>query len=332
MPAGGYLTDLLLLAWVAGTLALFALVARRGGRRAVAVPCALAAVVAAAALAGELCLRYVATAPDEAVPSLATRSWTAAHWTPEQNADGFRDAAWGDARAPGVVRILLVGDEVVAGWGVDARAERVGDRLAVALGSGFEVRSAGRPTWGIGDEAEWLARALPAVHAQRVVLLAALDDAAGLLAPQEQPDVGALLAARSRVWNTERWFTLDALWVRGIRDELDAWSALQVHALARPDVAARHAALAARVAATCRGAGVELDVALLPWLGAETRELADARRNALDAWRAAGAARVLDLADVYDADARIGARAPWPDASGHARLAERLQRELFAPR
>jgi hypothetical protein len=67
------------------------------------------------------------------------------------NANGFRDVAHPEAKAPGAFRVAVLGDSFVFGSGVaqDAILTR---RLAARLGSGFEIVNLGVPGYGTDQE------------------------------------------------------------------------------------------------------------------------------------------------------------------------------------
>lgn len=69
------------------------------------------------------------------------------------NDDGLRSSL-SRARPPGVRRLVLLGDSLVFGWGVD-EGETLSDGLTSALGPGFEVLNAGIPGYST-TQAAWL--------------------------------------------------------------------------------------------------------------------------------------------------------------------------------
>ena len=67
------------------------------------------------------------------------------------NAAGFRDAPHSGARAPGVYRVVVLGDSFVFGSGVPQEATLT-RRLSAHLGPGFEIVNLGVPGYGTDQE------------------------------------------------------------------------------------------------------------------------------------------------------------------------------------
>ncbi len=329
MPAGGYLSDYLLFWYVVATLVLFALTAWRAERRVLAIALTGAGCIASVLLIGETSLRYLGDAPNDGLPTLTSRAWYLRHWKAEQNTHGVRGDDWEDA-APGVgatgdARTIVLGDDVVAGYGVADFDECVGPLLG-RLHPELEVVGVGVPTWNTGQQLQWLAANAATLGATRVLLVYSADDAVDLLPPEQQLDVQTLSEERSTVFNPARSFVGDRLWFRSMMDD-SPWWADRV-ALRGEGTRLRQEERMRRITNVCARIGVPLDVAIVPWPGNGESERAH-RSLALDMWRRVGARRVVDLAPRLDPTQRVSRWAPWPDEGAHAALAALLSAEFF---
>jgi len=85
------------------------------------------------------------------------------------NSLGLRDHEVQAARTPGRRRILIIGDSIAFGSGLDA-GERFSDQLARELGDRVEVINAGVPGWGNDQELLFYERTLRALHPDVVIL------------------------------------------------------------------------------------------------------------------------------------------------------------------
>lgn len=99
-------------------------------------------------LAGvEYALRFFALQSFGASSSVLTANYIGVVWG-EPNALGFRDDREpAPPPDPATRALLLVGDSVAAGFGVDDRADRVGDLLDDRLGDAYAVYLVARPGW-----------------------------------------------------------------------------------------------------------------------------------------------------------------------------------------
>src|SRR5262245_27674647 len=91
---------------------------------------------------------------------------------------GLRGPEVGSRPPAGVRRILVLGDSVAFGWGLD-EAESFPARLAEALGSrslGVEVLNAGVPGYSIASEAALHRELAPALAPDAVVVAVSLND------------------------------------------------------------------------------------------------------------------------------------------------------------
>ncbi|MCP3915631.1 MAG: hypothetical protein GY711_08760 [bacterium] len=80
-------------------------------------------------------------------------AWSSMDYQVEVNATGFRDIERAEQKPDGVRRVVLLGDSVAWGWGVDAD-ERFGDMLDERLGEDVEVLNLACPGYGT-DQQYW---------------------------------------------------------------------------------------------------------------------------------------------------------------------------------
>jgi len=324
MPAGGYLSDYLIYWYVVATLLVFARVAWCSERRRLATLLGVAFTFAAVVLAAESYDRYIADAPNDGLPTLASRAWYKRHSHSERNERGFRGPDWPNAAPPGRPRTLLLGDEVVASYGLSDHRDGVVAQLA-GLWNGADVVSAGAPGWHTGNQLAWLAQNAASIGAERVLLLYSADDAVDLLAPDQRLDIRELGTTRSSAINPARSFTAETLWYRSLMRDSPWW---RDRVQLRDESARRTQEDRIRsLAAVCSRHGIALDVAILPWPGDGESERAHASL-ASDMWTRAGAGRVVNFGPTLDVTERVSRWAPWPNEDAHAALAERLNAEF----
>lgn len=250
-------------------------------------------------------------------PGLSTRH-RGASWT--TNARGMRDRAYPVDKPEGTCRIALAGDSIGAGWGVDD-------------GQGFE------PTWeqvlNRRSKVEVWNHAVPGLApGQRWEHFAREGWASGpdLVVFQGTPaDFG---------WDDRK---LRSLLPKGIGRDVASYKEGLAIAHARPggdersykDALRPHreailAGVYRTVAGDCRSRGVPSVWLLLPRVGKPTPAADRARLVGLA--RDAGFSRVVDLSDAFDgldpSTLAIGPGDFHPDATGHARLARRLDDAL----
>jgi len=325
MPAGGYVSDYLLHWYVAATLAVFALGAWRGERRRVAALLGGTLALAVLVLAGETYFRYVVDTSNDALPTLTSRAWYMRHWNPEQNAHGFRGRDWTETPPARGSRTIVLGDDVVAGFGIADPRDCVA-ALLDARHDDIDVIGAGKPNWHTGDELNWLAQSGATLGAGRVLVLYSADDAVDLLPPDTRLDVQSISDTRSSTVNPARSFLLDAWWYRSLMRDSPWWrDRVQLRS---ETTLRRHQERMHRIATVCAQIGAPLDVAVLPWPGDGESERAHTTL-AREMWLRAGARHVVDLSSKVDVEERVSRWAPWPDEEAHASLADVLSTQFF---
>jgi len=91
------------------------------------------------------------------------------------NSQGWRDRERSPRRAPGVARILALGDSLTWGWGVDA-SERFSELLEQRLAPQAEVWNTSTPGWGTDQELWAFEDRLRALEPDVVVLCLVFND------------------------------------------------------------------------------------------------------------------------------------------------------------
>jgi lysophospholipase L1-like esterase len=242
------------------------------------------------------------------------------------NAQGMRDQSYSTAKPAGTFRIALVGDSIAAGWGVNAeqRFESILEqtwhaRAKQASGLTVEIINCAVPGHSPGQR--WY-------HFSQVGWPMGPDL---VICESTAADVG---------WDERR---LRFLLARGLGWDSPIYHGALVKAgvepFGSPDdykraLRPRHWDILAGVyetmAADCRTRGVPILWILVPRVGRK-HDGADQRTLLMTA-RAAGFSRVIDVTDAYDdidpSRLAIDTDDFHPNASGHARLAGRLDRAL----
>lgn len=126
------------------------------------------------------------------------------------NDDGLRTRAR-RTPAPGVRRVVLMGDSTVFGWGVDD-GDTVADALAEGLGPGFDVVNAGQPGYSTTQMEALYSRVVHAYAGDLVVVFVPMhDDNRVLVSDREHLEGGrgtaavrVLLADHSRLYQLLR--------------------------------------------------------------------------------------------------------------------------------
>jgi len=118
-------------------------------------------------------------------PTARSRLWHRHHV--RLNRMGFRDDDHAPAPAPGVRRLLVIGDSYAAGVGIEETADRAAERLAggleAATGTRWESIVAARSNTHTLQHLEFLAEALP-LDPAAIILLYCFNDIENLRPPQ----------------------------------------------------------------------------------------------------------------------------------------------------
>jgi len=108
------------------------------------------------------------------------------------NDNGFRDTVHTTEKAPGVVRILGLGDSFMFGWGVQADEiflKRLETRLKGRVDRSVETINAGVPGWGLNQYYLFLKQAGMQLSPDLVVIAYFADDLSGPPQDSIQPDM-----------------------------------------------------------------------------------------------------------------------------------------------
>lgn len=134
-------------------------------------------------------LRFkVAIAPStEGFPSCSTRSWKRRYV--RLNQEGWRDVEHSVTAAPGTRRVLIVGDSIAFGWGIQKISNRLGEQLAGALsvktGEHWESLNASKGGMNTLQEFPFVQEMLP--YRPDLVILVYVFNDMDYLAPQISP-------------------------------------------------------------------------------------------------------------------------------------------------
>lgn len=93
--------------------------------------------------------------PDSA-GTLAMRNWYKRYYTGGFNSLMYRDQEWTPAGVAGKTKVLVVGDSLVEGVGIEYARDRFSDLLGEKLGPNFVVMNVGRQGANTGDEIQML--------------------------------------------------------------------------------------------------------------------------------------------------------------------------------
>lgn len=326
--------------WVVAALLVVALAARTrslsGTTQNVAV---LGVATCVALLLGEgwVRARAIVAPTTQGYPTNTSRLWQQRHVT--LNRIGFRDAERTLVAAPGVRRVLLVGDSYAQGSGLDRTADRFGERLEARLGAltgaRWEVVNASRSDRHTLNQIEMLRCMLPA-RPEAVVLLYVFNDIDYLRAvtprrgPSEAPR-GVLDRVDPRRLAFLNSFLYQELYVRvrAVALQLRSDRLRAADPYADSALVARHLADVRRFVELARASGAE--VAVVPFDVAVRADESIRRRYARFV-SAAGAAGVpvISLERAFDAQPFADLTVNELDRHPNA-LAHRLAAEAAAP-
>jgi lysophospholipase L1-like esterase len=261
----------------------------------------------------------------------------------QTNTDGFRDPERG-ARRPGVPRVLVLGDSFTFGWGVldEQPYPQRTEKLLRAQGLEVEVINAGIPGYNTEQEAVLLDELMPRYQPDQVVLGYVVNDAEPQ-ANAPQPPTITYRYVRSWSWEDAR-----ELVARHLAGQLD-WQSpnklvtsvryLDGFQPASPKWRESKAALG-RIAHTCRAAGAQLLVMMLP----DTTEPFDTSypyriiHREVMAWSRELGVPAVDLLETFGGRNHVEYMVPddgHPNARAHdsiaVELANRIGGSLRAP-
>jgi hypothetical protein len=90
---------------------------------------------------------------DAYVFTLSAQNWEERYWQPV-NSLGYRDREWSPADVSGKLKVMVVGDSVAAGLGINNYQDRFSNKLNDLLGNQAVVFNVASPGWSTMQEAE----------------------------------------------------------------------------------------------------------------------------------------------------------------------------------
>jgi hypothetical protein len=223
----------------------------------------------------------------------ASKAWFREYWTPV-NSLGYRDDE--PVADASVKTVVVVGDSLPAGHGIDDYRERFGDRLEQALGVGWDVATVAQCGWDTGQELEAL-KAFP-IRPHAVVLSYCVNDLDGAARAAGHPRPPVPPPGRLAAALTDRFCSLDFLywqWVRGSEITESMWKYYDA-CYRDPAIWERHRHELAAFAEYVRGLGVPLYVVVFPLLTDVART--ERHNDRVIAFVEESGATVIDMTDV----------------------------------
>jgi hypothetical protein len=95
-------------------------------------------------------------AQPDALGTLAMQNWYGRYYTGTFNSLGYRDQEWTTDKLAGKIKVVVIGDSVVEGVGIERPQDRFSDLLAQKLGPNYAVLNMGRQGANTGDEIKLL--------------------------------------------------------------------------------------------------------------------------------------------------------------------------------
>ncbi len=346
MPPTGFLSDYLLLGFIAIVVTVFAVVALRRVRardrtwRTLVAGnlLVLVTLLTWTALAAETWFRYGQDATDSYGLTLSNWRWFRRHW--DLNSFEMRDREPPATKAAGVTRIAFLGDSFTAGYGVTDPDDRFPDLVRSALEQRSpgttEVWNAGGIGWSTRDEIDWLVRQQPTARFDRVVIGYCLNDVDDLLPEDERFD--RLTVERPRWWNPWQSFLADTLWFRLHLSQdrrVSGYFDWVERAYSDPTIWGEQASRLREIASVCRREEIEFDVVVFPFLNTWGADYPfDAAHDRLTELLDEISVRTLDLRSVYagrdGAELAVSRYDAHPNELAHALAADEVLTRLFA--
>ncbi len=196
--------------------------------------------------------------------------WWKAYWHPV-NAEGYRDEPFVDL--PNKHKIVVLGDSIVAGQGVEDPKDRFTNILESKLGESFRVYNVAKCGWSTREQLVALDEVFKRVHPESVILSYYPNDIESVLKDRgmlprlqlPQPHGAVLKATQfSALFSFAYW-----RYFRLVHADLGAqyWKLLEQQA-ASPDLWKIHEQDLEQIIRKVRGAGATLQVLLVPVLPA----------------------------------------------------------------
>lgn len=233
-------------------------------------PALLLATLLLSALGIEGWARGAAILDPEVQGFPTNRSWIWSRRFLHLNAAGFRDRDHAAVAAPGVRRLLIVGDSFGAGYGIDNPDDRFGSRLgellSEATGSRWEVIHCARPDTHTLQHLQFLNQCL-SFGPEIVILLYVFNDI-NYLIPHGETSLAAHPSALTERLRPSRLlflnsFAFQELYVRTRHLMLERGLPAEMTAYHDPQLVTRHLGDVARFVKTARDHGAR--VAIVPF-------------------------------------------------------------------
>jgi hypothetical protein len=172
--------------------------------------------------------------PDPYIHTLAARNWFKRYW--RLNSLGYRDVEWTPEAQEGRTKILVLGDSIVAGHGLEDEKTRFSNRLGQMLGDDYAVMNGG--VHGQGTKAQLKAALVYPYSPDVLVLSIHVDDVVdtatsiGVIRPNFVPSSPRLVeesyAANYLYWHFYRpvpweWDQRYQNWALGLYTDPGVW-------------------------------------------------------------------------------------------------------------
>ncbi len=289
---------------------------------------------------GETYLRYAFDTTTWHAGTLTTRAWFLRH--DQRNSWDERDIEFRSDKAPGVERVLVLGDSFTFGYGVNDPRDRYTDRLRAGLETAapgkFEIWNVGRIGATTLEEMGTLVNYVPLHRVDRVVLAFSPNDIEDRL-PKEIRDAQLVEITLPTSW-LGRLYLVD--FIRG-EMELRATGHAERYfdriaaAYDDPELWNKQLGTMKQFADHCTYGRARLDVVIFPLFSHWGDDGSQYPYNAVhdkvaDAWRALGV-DVLDLRDAYRgrsaSELVVNRWDSHPGPLAHGIAAEAIQSGLF---
>ncbi len=106
-------------------------------------------------MAVELYFKLFFAQTDAYAFTLAAQNWRERYWQPV-NSLGYRDREWSPEEVAGKLKVMVVGDSIAAGQGIERVDDRFSNRLEALLGEEVVVFNVASPGWSTTAEIEAL--------------------------------------------------------------------------------------------------------------------------------------------------------------------------------
>ena len=295
--------------------------------------------VGALALAGESYYRFVAVETDAFGMSLPARRWFALYT--KLNTLGCRDKEWSMEKPAGVHRIAFVGDSFTFGWGIKDPSDRftslIQKRFDAATPGRVEVFNVAKPGWGTDDQIQPVIDMVRLYDVDEVVLAYLPNDIEHILPTTD--DFNPTEPPESTFFDPDRSCLLDHLYRRIIiprKPSVRSYHDWLADGYANEEIWHKQQRSLNEIIMTCKDNGVQIRVALLPFLVTGGEKFDTENLHALlTHFFNVNNVPVVDLYPcIKNQDITklmVSPHDPHPNETAHALFAARLWERMFAP-